>query len=145
MKREFFILFASLLLCSCAIMPKDDRITRNSDLPNRFSPTVLMAARSWKVGSDFLKLRQNKTFVYRSEIMGVRSSYYSGTYTFDDGVLKLKFDYDREPGNLDTVMVLSTKNGYPSFVGANGRLSIATHDLYEITIPGSFNEFLGSL
>ena len=145
MKRGFSILFAAFLLCSWAIMPKDDRITRNSDLSNRFSPTVLMATRNWKVGSDFLKLRQNKTFVYRSEVMGVRASYYSGTYTFYDSTLKLKFDYDREPGNLDTVMVLSTKNGNPSFVGANSRLSIATHDLYEITIPGSFNELLGSL
>lgn len=142
MKRAFSILFAALLFCSCAIMPKDDRITRNSDLPNRFSPTVLMAARNWKVGIDFLKLRQNKTFVYRSEVMGIKSSYYSGTYTFDNGVLKLKFDYEREPGNLDAILVLDTKNGKPSFVGASTTLHIATHNLYAIVISSGFNELM---
>ncbi len=132
MKQLALLLLAALSLTGCSIMPKEDRMMRSADIFNRFSRTTLVATRAHKFGDDKLKLRKNHTFTYRSDVMGIKNSYYCGKYHFEGGVLLLEFAEDRKPANLDKVMVLTTLHGWPYLRGANGGMSIkATDDVTE--------------
>lgn len=106
---------------SCSVMPaKEDRITRNNDFFNRFSRTELMVLQAGKFGDEYFKLRRNKTFVFRSEFMGIKNTYCSGTYTYDDKVLKLKFDSDWGFDEVNSVFVLTVNDGKPCFKNKSG-------------------------
>jgi len=111
----------TLVFFSCSVMPrKEDRMARNNDLFNRFSRTELIVTQHGKFGDDYLKLRKNKTFVFRSDFFGIKNTYCSGTYTYNDRVLKLNFDYEREIDEVNSIFILTVKDGQPCFERANG-------------------------
>ena len=111
----------SFMFFSCAIMPaKEDRIARNNDFFNRFSRIELMVTRVGKFGDEYIKLRKNKTFVYRTEFMGIKNTYCSGTYTYEDDVLRLTFDSNSGFSEANSVFTLTENNGRPYFKNAAG-------------------------
>jgi len=91
----------AVLLGGCSAMSKQDRFSRNQDFFNRFSTHTLVAIRPSKMSDDFLILRKNHTFVYRTKVIGVNVCYYTGQYNIESGVLRLAFEPDHIPG-IDT-------------------------------------------
>lgn len=102
-----------LLLNGCGSMPSEDRETRGGDWSNRFSPHTLTAIQGFKMWDDVLVLRKNKTFVFRSKVLGIlNSGYYCGTYTFNNNIICLQFSNNHVPGNLDDLYIpVLKKNG----------------------------------
>lgn len=80
------------LLSGCSLMPKEHRFNRNQDLFNRFSKHTLVAIKPSKFNDDYLVLRKNKTFVYRTKVFGlVNVSYFTGIYSLNEEGLTLNF------------------------------------------------------
>lgn len=112
------ILLFLLFFVSCGTMEKNDRISRRADFINRFSSKELIAEVGWKMGSDILVLRKNKTFRIYSNVLGIANSgYYCGTYKFENDTLKLfyhnnhKLDYDKfHFTKIDTTEILKAIN-----------------------------------
>lgn len=123
--KHIYFLCLSLVFFSCSVMPaKEDRMTRNNDFFNRFSRTELMVLKTGKFGDEYFKLRKNKTFVFRSEFMGIKNVYYSGTYTYDNKVLKLKFDSDWGFDEKNSTFILTVNDGEPCFKNASGWVGV---------------------
>lgn len=86
------VLAAIFSLTGCSLMPKEHRFTRNQDFFNRFSKHTLVAVNVSKLDDDYLVLRKNKTFVYRTKVFGlVNVSYFTGTYSLNAEGLTLDF------------------------------------------------------
>ena len=131
MKKFFAIIFILSFLTSCAIMEKDDRIVRRSDLFYRFSKSKLNAFSGWKMGDDYLKLRHNNTFLFQARVFGfVHSGYYAGKYTLQNDTLKLTFKNNHKPKVLESgILVLKMRNGEKVLVTNNGYyMSIIKND-----------------
>jgi|GEM_PF-1905675 len=110
MKKVFTILLLFLICTSCATMDKEDRIVRRQDFFNRFSRNELYAMQGWTMGSDFLKLRKNKTFIYQSRIFGLANSgYYCGEYQLQNDTIKLTFINNNKPQKLKSEMLVFKK------------------------------------
>ncbi|WP_294821857.1 hypothetical protein [uncultured Flavobacterium sp.] len=132
MKYIAIAIVSAIILTSCALMPREDRMARSGDVVNRFSRTVIVAEDRHKFGIDILKLRKNQTFVFRENFLGVSNSYYSGQYHLVGNVLLLEFAEDRKPAGIDCVMMLTAQNGMPYLKGANRGMYIkTTNDLTE--------------
>jgi len=122
---RFFAASCLLVLCCCAAMPQEDRETRNNDVLNRFSPHTLTAMQSSKMFEDFIILRKNKTFVYRTKVLGfINSSYYCGNYTFSHNILTLQFEGNRKPADCDLLYVPVLKKGGVYFEGASTSFAV---------------------
>ena len=113
----------SILLFGCAVN-KEDRIASKADMLNKFSPPVLVAMRGGKFGDDFLRLRKNKTFVYRSGFFGATTDYCYGTYSFEGKTLKLIFADGYKSHGIDAAFVVTAKNGEPVLQGATSYFDI---------------------
>lgn len=113
-------------------MTKEDRMARSSDLFNRFSKHTVVAMSPSKFWDDYLILRKNGTFVYRTKVFGlVNSGYYCGSYVCNNDVLKLYFHYDHTAG-LDTSYEMKTEHGEVSFVGKNNRFHVVDQRLVTV-------------
>lgn len=137
--KYLYFLCVSFIFFGCSVMPqKEDRMTRDNDFFNRFSRSELIVLQAGKFGDEYFKLRKNKTFVFRSEFMGVKTTYYSGTYTYDNRVLKLKFDSDRGFDKVNSIFILNVKDGKPCFVNAEGWVGY----IYEYNLSEELFTFL---
>src|SRR6476660_6479464 len=77
----FRILSFALLLAMTWSCGSYSSGARRADLGNCcFSKTELKAMSNWKMGDDCLILKRNNTFRYCTNVMGINTDYYTGTY-----------------------------------------------------------------
>jgi hypothetical protein len=135
-----------LLTCSCGSYFSG---ARRDDLFNRcFSRTELKATNNWKMGDDYLILKRNNTFRYCSNVMGITSDYYTGTYQRHGDTIVFSFTKNNRFYMLaekDTLSVGYVKNSKPHFFAKTDTLILSNMTDYSgqhIVLRNKSNDYM---
>src|SRR6476660_3091881 len=122
----FRILSFALLLAMTWSCGSYSSGARRADLGNRcFSKTELKAMSNWKMGDDCLILKRNNTFRYCTNVMGINTDYYTGTYERQGDTISFSFTKNNRLYMLadkDTVQVRFVRNTRPDFFAKTNTL-----------------------
>jgi hypothetical protein len=99
---------------------------RRQDLLNRcFVKTEIEATSNQKFGGDRLILRRNNTFRYSTDVIGINTDYYTGSYQRFGDTLVFSFSKDNRfyfSGKKDTLAMGYIRNDRPAFFSKNDTL-----------------------
>jgi hypothetical protein len=122
------VLAAIFSLTSCSLMPKEHRFTRNQDFFNRFSKHTLVAVNVSKLDDDYLVLRKNKTFVYRTKFFGILNiSYFTGTYSLTAEGLTLNFLPGQTSTPIDEKYKIELEKASITLEGNSSSFTVVNH------------------